>query len=132
MRILDNPTKLNAFKFLACFLALLLTLFLRSPQTVCQGMIVSVGKQFFRVLAEGGGRISANDICGLVREGACARYSKRINGWALSIPDLGRRADTRRGYGNWLDDITMLGRRSSGVLCMLRLIGLILGPFNTV
>lgn len=41
-------------------------------------MVDSVGEQLFTVMSAGKGNITANDICGLVREGACAKYSKRF------------------------------------------------------
>ena len=59
---------------------------------VCSAMVKSVGVQLFDILRESRGRVSAYDICGMVREGECARHSPRMSDWALSIDDLNRRS----------------------------------------
>ena len=57
-------------------------------QQVCQGMIDNVGIQLFAILDVANNTVKANDICGMVLGGTCARQSKRLYHWSLDIPDL--------------------------------------------
>ncbi len=70
--------KKNIDEFLAAT-ASLCHLFGIYTKEVCHGVVENVGKQVFYVLKEGNGTITSKDICGLAKEGVCAKYSKVRN-----------------------------------------------------
>ena len=45
---------------------------------VCDEMVTKVGVQLFDILVESEGEVSSYDICGMIQEGECAKYSMQI------------------------------------------------------